>query len=62
MADILFMMWPEPGHLKSTFRIAKTPKSHGHRVVYAQINDFEDYICGQGFEFVPFFGELVPKG
>jgi len=61
MADILFMMWPEPGHLNPTFRIAKTLKSHGHRVVYAQINDFEDYIRGQGFDFVPFFGELLPK-
>jgi len=62
MADILFMMWPEPGHLNPTFRIAKTLKSHGHRILYAQLYDFEDYIRGQGFEFIPFFGEVVPKG
>jgi UDP:flavonoid glycosyltransferase YjiC (YdhE family) len=62
MADILFMMWPEPGHLNPTFRIAKTLKSHGHRMLYAQLYDFEDYIRAQGFEFVPFFGDLVPKG
>ena len=62
MADILFMMWPEPGHLNPTFRIAKTLKAHGHRIVYAQLYDFEDYIRGQGFEFIPFFGGLVPKG
>jgi UDP:flavonoid glycosyltransferase YjiC (YdhE family) len=62
MANILFMMWPEPGHLNPTFKIAKTLKSRGHTVVYLQLYDFEDYVRGEGLEFVPFFGELLPKG
>ena len=62
MANILFMMWPEPGHINPTLRIAKTLKSHGHKVFYAQLGDFEDYIRAEGLEFVPFFGELLPTG
>jgi UDP:flavonoid glycosyltransferase YjiC (YdhE family) len=62
MATILFMMWPETGHLNASFKIAKTLKARGHHVVYSQLCDFEDYVRAEGFEFVPFFSELLPKG
>jgi UDP:flavonoid glycosyltransferase YjiC (YdhE family) len=55
-------MLPEKGHINSSFKIAKTLKSRGHAVVYSQLYDFEEYICAQGLEFVPLFGELFPKG
>jgi len=42
MADILFTMWPEPGHLNPTFRIAKTLNHTGtglftHRLTISKI-------------------------
>ena len=61
MATILFMMWPETGHLNASYQLAKTLKSRGHTIVYSQLYDFEAAVCAEGFEFVPFFGELVPK-
>ena len=61
MATILFMMWPETGHLNASYQLAKALKSRGHTIVYSQLYDFEAAVCAEGFEFVPFFGELVPK-
>ena len=62
MATILFMTWPETGHLNATYKVAKTLKSRGHAIVYAQLYEFEADVCAEGFEFVPFFAQLVPKG
>jgi len=61
MATILFMTWPETGHLNATYKLAKTLKSRGHAIVYSQLYEFEDAVRAEGFEFVPFFGEFVPK-
>jgi UDP:flavonoid glycosyltransferase YjiC (YdhE family) len=61
MATILFMMWPETGHLNASYQLAKTLKSRGHAIVYSQLYEFEAAVCAEGFEFVPFFSELVPK-
>ena len=62
MAKILFLMWPEKGHLNSSLKIAKTLKSRGHTVIYSQPFEFEEYVRTQGFEFTPFFPEVFPKG
>jgi UDP:flavonoid glycosyltransferase YjiC (YdhE family) len=62
MATILFMTWPETGHLNATYKVAKTLKSRGHAIVYAQLYEFEADVCAEGFEFVPFFAQLVAKG
>ena len=62
MAKILFLMWPEKGHLNSSLKIAKTLKSRGHTVVYLQPFEFEEYVRDQGFDFTPFFPQLFPKG
>ena len=62
MATILFMMWPETGHLNASYKLAKTLKSRGHAIVYSQLYEFETAVRAEGFEFVPFFGEFVPKG
>jgi UDP:flavonoid glycosyltransferase YjiC (YdhE family) len=62
MAKILFLMWPEKGHLNSSLKIAETLKSQRHTVVYSQPFEFEEYVRLQGFELTPFLGELFPKG
>ena len=62
MSTIAFVAYPETGHLNPTFKIAKTLKSHGHRVYYLGIPDFEEYICFQDLDFIPIFPDLCPKG
>jgi UDP:flavonoid glycosyltransferase YjiC (YdhE family) len=61
MANIVFLMLPERGHLISSFKIAKTLMSRGHRVYYLQIPEFEEYIISQGLEFIPLFESIFPK-
>ena len=62
MAKILFMIRPEKGHLNSSLKIAKTLKSRGHKVIYLQLYEFEEYVRNEGFEFTPLFGEFLPLG
>jgi UDP:flavonoid glycosyltransferase YjiC (YdhE family) len=62
MAKILFLTWPERGHLNPSFKLAKSLKSRGHAVIYSQLYEFEEYICAEGLEFFPLFGKLFPKG
>lgn len=62
MATIQFLMWPERGHLNSSFKLAKSLKSRGHAVVYSQLFAFEEYIRAEGLEFAPLFATLFPKG
>jgi len=62
MATIQFLMWPETGHLNSSFKLAKSLKSRGHAVVYSQLLPFEEYIRAEGLDFAPLFAELFPKG
>lgn len=62
MAKILFLMRPEKGHLNSSLKIAKTLKSRGHKVIYLQLFEWEEYVRNEGFEFAPLFGEFFPKG
>ncbi len=62
MATILFMTLPETGHLNATYKVAKTLKSRGHAIVYAQLYEFEAAVCAEGFEFVPLLAQLLPKG
>lgn len=59
---IVFAMLPEQGHHASTFHLAKTLQSRGHRVVYFGLADFEQIVKRQGFEFVPFATNLLPTG
>src|SRR5262245_7754017 len=62
MANIVFFMLPETGHINSSLKIAKTLKSRGHQVYYFLIREFEDYIRDQGLGFIPFFEDIFPKG
>ena len=62
MAKIQFLIWPEKGHLNSTFKLAKALQSRGHTVIYSQLFVLEEYIRAQGLDFAPLFAELFPKG
>jgi len=62
MANIIFFMVPERGHINPSLKIAKRLKSRGHRVYYLQILEHEDYIRSQGLEFIPIFEKFLPKG
>jgi UDP:flavonoid glycosyltransferase YjiC (YdhE family) len=62
MATIQFLMWPEKGHLNSSFKLAKSLKSRGHSVVYSQLFAFEEYIRAEDLDFAPLFSDLFPKG
>jgi UDP:flavonoid glycosyltransferase YjiC (YdhE family) len=62
MATIQFLMWPEKGHLNSSFKLAKSLKSRGHSVVYSQLYAFEEYIRAEDLDFAPLFPDLFPRG
>ena len=62
MANIAIYMLPERGHLNPSFKIARTLKSHGHRVYYLQLPEFEEYIHSQELEFAPLFEKYFPIG
>ena len=48
--------------MNATFALARKLQRRGHRVYYATIPDTEERIRAQGFEWVPAFSEVFPKG
>jgi UDP:flavonoid glycosyltransferase YjiC (YdhE family) len=62
MPTIQFLMWPEKGHMNSSFKLAKSLKSRGHAVVYSQLFMFEEYIRAEELDFTPLFPDLFPRG
>lgn len=48
--------------LNATFALAKKLERVGHRVHYACIPDLEERIRAQGFDFVPIFSSIFPRG
>lgn len=62
MSRVGFVMLPEAGHVNASLKIAKSLKARGHRVCYFGLADFEDYIVGQGLEFLPVMADHFPKG
>jgi zeaxanthin glucosyltransferase len=62
MANIVFMPFHWASDMNATFALARKLQHRGHRVYYATIPDTEDRIRSQGFEWVPAFREVFPKG
>ena len=62
MANIMFVPWPEFGHVNPTLKLAKMLKRAGHEVCYAGLPDFDEYVRGQGLGFIPILGNLCPGG
>ena len=62
MARIAFLVDTEPGHILSTFNLARKLKARGHEVYYLGVADMEEMIRKQGMEFRPFLQDLMPLG
>ncbi|SEN18887.1 glycosyltransferase, MGT family [Stigmatella aurantiaca] len=62
MATLLFAPLPLAGHVNPTLKLAKTLRARGHRVVYCSLPDVEDTLQAEGFEFIPVFSAIFPKG
>jgi UDP:flavonoid glycosyltransferase YjiC (YdhE family) len=62
MARVVFVPFPETGHLNASFKLARTLKSRGHEIYYLGIKDFEEPVRLQRFEFVPIFENVLHKG
>jgi UDP:flavonoid glycosyltransferase YjiC (YdhE family) len=62
MANIMFFPHPEYGHLNPPLRLGRALKRAGHRVYYIGLEDFRDYICSQGLEYISIFQERFPSG
>jgi UDP:flavonoid glycosyltransferase YjiC (YdhE family) len=60
MANIVFLMVPEKGHLNPSFKIAKSLVSRGHHVYYLLLPEFERYLDSQDLQFLPFFEKRFP--
>jgi MGT family glycosyltransferase len=62
MATIVFAMWPEAGHLRPSFKIAKGLRDRGHQVYYLGLLNSEEEVRSHGLDFIPVFADLFPKG
>lgn len=62
MASIVFIPYPETGHINATFKIAKGLKARGHSIDYLALVDYEEHLRAQGLGFLPILQELCPKG
>ncbi|HSP80802.1 MAG TPA: glycosyltransferase, partial [Myxococcaceae bacterium] len=62
MATLLFAPLPLAGHVNPTLKLARTLRARGHRVVYCSLRDVEEPLRAAGFEFVPVFESIYPKG
>lgn len=62
MARIAFFPFAEIGHTNATFGLARRLRARGHDVVYLSLADVQDHVRAQGWEFVPFFEDVFPRG
>ncbi len=62
MANIVFLLDFEEGHVFPTLGLASALKVHGHQVSYWGIPDTEHLVRGNGFEFYPVMADIYPLG
>lgn len=62
MANVVFAILPEMGHINASLKFAKGLMARGHQVSHLGLADFEPYIRSQGLRFVPMFADLYPRG
>jgi MGT family glycosyltransferase len=62
MANIVIAPLYWHANMNVTFALARELQSIGHRILYACIPDTEERIRSQGFDFVPVFSKVFPKG
>jgi UDP:flavonoid glycosyltransferase YjiC (YdhE family) len=59
---ILFIPYPETGHMNPSFKLAKALKARGHEVGYVSLLDWEERVRGERLDFIPLFEEACPRG
>jgi zeaxanthin glucosyltransferase len=62
LATIVLMPFHWAANLNSVFALSRSLQERGHRLYYLCVEDSEDRIRSQGFEFVPIFSRVLPKG
>jgi UDP:flavonoid glycosyltransferase YjiC (YdhE family) len=62
MAHVVFIPYPETGHINATFKVAKGLRARGHRIDYMALVDYEGHLRAQGLGFLPILKELCPEG
>lgn len=62
MATIVFMPFHWAADMNASFALARKLKNRGHRIFYLTIPDTEDRIRAQGFDWLPVFSQVFPKG
>ena len=62
MANILFLIDFEQGHVLSTMALSKTLAARGHSILYAGLADARETVTSQGFAFRPIMEDLFPAG
>jgi zeaxanthin glucosyltransferase len=62
MATIVFMPFHWAADMNASFALARKLQNRGHRIFYLTIPDTEDRIRAQGFEWLPVFNQVFPKG
>lgn len=62
MANIIFCVYPIPGAINASLKIAKDLQNRGHQIFYLGVADCESALDGNGFEFIPLFEKWFPKG
>ena len=62
MATIVLMPFHWAASMNATFALARRLRQRGHRVIYLGIPDSEARVREQGFEFLPIFERIFPRG
>lgn len=62
MATIVFMPFHWAADMNASFALARKLQNRGHRIVYLTIPDTEERIRSQGFDWLPAFTQIFPKG
>jgi MGT family glycosyltransferase len=62
MATIVIMPFHWAADMNASFALARKLQGRGHRIFYLTIPDTEDRIRAQGFEWIPVFTQVFPKG
>jgi zeaxanthin glucosyltransferase len=62
MANIVIAPLYWHANINVTFALARNLRRNGHRVQYACVPETEERIRSQGFDFVPIFADVFPRG
>src|SRR5579864_54356 len=62
MSTIVFMPFHWAAEMNATFALARKLQNRGHHIHYLCIPDTEERIRAQGFNWLPVFSEVFPKG